>query len=98
MNTYDSSPAAAACAATALARFPVDAHAIVVKPNSLARASAIETTRSLHECVGFAASFLISTSERPSSSASLSARSSGVEPAASVPLGGAATGRQAPEP
>ena len=27
MNTYDSSPAAAACAATAFARFPVDAQA-----------------------------------------------------------------------
>src|SRR5436190_1612274 len=49
MNTKDSRPAAAACAATALARFPVDAHAIVPNPSSRARASATETTRSLNE-------------------------------------------------
>jgi hypothetical protein len=30
MNTYESSPAAAACAATAFARLPVDAQATVV--------------------------------------------------------------------
>ena len=35
MNTYDSSPAAAAWAATALARLPVEAQATVVKPSSL---------------------------------------------------------------
>ena len=66
MNTYDSSPAAAAWAATALARLPVEAHAIVWKPSSRARASATETTRSLNEWVGLAASFLIHTSRRPS--------------------------------
>ena len=96
MNTNDSSPAAEAWAATALARLPVEAHATVVKPSSRARAIAIETTRSLNECVGLAASFLIHTSSRPSRSASRSARISGVIPAASAPLGAVATGRKSP--
>ena len=94
MNTYDSSPAAAAWAATAFARLPVEAHAIVWKPSSRARASATDTTRSLNECVGLAASFLIHTSRRPSRSASRSARSSGVQPAGSVPCGGRLTGQE----
>ena len=94
MNTYDSRPAAAAWAATALARLPVDAQAIVSKPSSRARASATDTTRSLNECVGLAASFLIHTSPSPSCSASRSAFSSGVQPAGSMPRGGACTGRK----
>jgi hypothetical protein len=44
------------------------------------RAIATETTRSLNECVGFAASFLIHTSPRPRRSASRSALISGVQP------------------
>ncbi len=57
MNTYDLSPFAAACAATALARLPVDGQATTSKPSSRALASATDTTRSLNECVGLAASF-----------------------------------------
>jgi hypothetical protein len=84
MNTYDSSPAAAAWAATALARLPVEAQATTSYPSSCAFASATDTTRSLNECVGLAASFLIHTSRRPSRSASRGARSSGVQPAGSA--------------
>jgi hypothetical protein len=63
-----------------LARLPVEAQATTSKPSSRARAIATETTRSLNECVGFAASFLIHTSPRPRRSASRSALISGVQP------------------
>src|SRR5579872_2717443 len=53
MNTKHSSPARAAYAATALARLPVDAQAIVSKPCARAQLIATETTRSLNEFVGF---------------------------------------------
>ena len=96
MNTYESRPAAAAWAATALARFPVDAQATVSYPSSRARAIATDTTRSLNEWVGLAASFLIHTSSRPIRSASRSARISGVQPACSVPCGGTWTGSRSP--
>ena len=60
---------------------------MVSKPSSRARASATETTRSLNEWVGLAASFLTHTSlAGRARSASRSARSSGVQPAGSVPL------------
>src|SRR5271166_6288895 len=81
MKTYDSRPSAAPWAATEFARLPVEAQAIVSKPSSRARVTATETTRSLNECVGLAASFLTHTSCRPRRSASLSARISGVQPA-----------------
>ena len=58
-------PSAAPWAATELARLPVEAQASVVKPSSRARAEATETTRSLKECVGLAASFLTHTSRTP---------------------------------
>ena len=59
----------------------MDAHAIRVKPSSRAAVIATETTRSLNECVGFAESSLIHTGAvNPSSSASRSARISGVIP------------------
>jgi hypothetical protein len=45
-------PRRAACAATELARLPVDEQPTVVKPNFCALASATETTRSLKESVG----------------------------------------------
>src|SRR5258708_4086074 len=57
MKTKHSSPARAAYAATALARFPVDAHAIVSKPLARAQLMATDTTRSLNELVGFMLSF-----------------------------------------
>ena len=71
-----------AWAATALARLPVEAQASVVEAELAgARRRRRETTRSLNECVGLAASFLTHTSPRPSRSASRSARISGVQPA-----------------
>ena len=52
-------PAAAAWAAVALARLPVEAQATVSKPNSMALDSATDTTRSLNDRVGWlTASFL----------------------------------------
>ena len=42
-------PARAACAATAVARLPVEAHDTVLKPNSRALLIATETTRSLYD-------------------------------------------------
>ena len=77
----DSSPKAAPCAATELARLPVEAHAIVWKPSSRARAVATDTTRSLKEWVGLAASFLTHTSRKPRRCASRSALIKGVHPA-----------------
>jgi hypothetical protein len=52
MKTHASSPARAACAATALARFPVDAHPTVVSPNAAAALIAVATTRSLNDRLG----------------------------------------------
>ncbi|MND02057.1 hypothetical protein D3C83_213050 [compost metagenome] len=71
-------PAPAACAATELARLPVDAHAMASKPNSRAFAIATETTRSLNDHVGFTVSFFTHSVSRPTAFASRSARSSGV--------------------
>jgi hypothetical protein len=82
------------CAATALARLPVDAHATVWKPSSCAFASATDTTRSLNEWVGLAASFFTQTSRRPSASARRGVRTSGVQPAGRAYLGGAVNGRK----
>ena len=42
----------AACAATLLARLPVEAQPNVLNPSSTARVAATETTRSLYEKVG----------------------------------------------
>src|SRR5689334_17151616 len=57
MNTKHSSPARAAYAATALARLPVDAQAMVSNPCARAHVMATDTTRSLKELVGFMVSF-----------------------------------------
>src|SRR5436305_12376269 len=46
------SPSRAACAATALAKLPVDEHETVSKPNDFACEMAKENTRSLKLCVG----------------------------------------------
>ncbi len=62
----------------------MEAQAIVSKPSSRARASAMETTRSLNECVGFAVSFLMYSSRSPRRSARRSARTKGVQPAGSA--------------
>src|SRR5438552_3054223 len=79
-NTTARSPACAACADTAWARFPVDAHATVSNPNSQALVSATDTTRSLKECVGLRVSSLIHRSRRPSSAPRRAARRSGLHP------------------
>src|SRR5204863_2073888 len=91
-STTDWTPAAAARAATALARLPVDAHASVSSPNSNAFAAATATTRSLNECVGLVWSSFRSTSPTPSADASRGAETSGVQPGAASPPGGVATG------
>ena len=67
---------------------------MVSKPSSRARASAIETTRSLNECVGFAVSFLIHSSRSPSRAARRSAFTSGVQPAGSAERVVCASGRK----
>jgi hypothetical protein len=77
-----------------LARLPVEAQAIVSNPSSWARASAIETTRSLKECVGLAVSFLTQTSRRPRRAASRSAFTSGVQPAGSAERVVSSSGRK----
>ncbi len=80
-NTIDGMPMRAACAATELARLPVEAQAMRSKPSSRAAVIATETTRSLNEWVGLAESSLTqSGAVKPSSSASRSARISGVMP------------------
>src|SRR5437762_6462744 len=59
MNTQASKPCCAACAATALARLPVEEQPTVVKLKRRAAASAVATTRSLKESEGkHTASFL----------------------------------------
>src|SRR5437762_10491576 len=78
---YASNPAAAALAATLLARLPVEAQPTVLKPNSHALDNATETTRSLKDSVGkLTASFLIHRFSTPSSSARRRAFTSGVPP------------------
>src|SRR5213078_1600480 len=91
-KTTASSPSAAARAATAFARLPVDEHASVVRPSSCAFAAATATTRSLNECVGFAVSSFSQSSPTPTASASRGTRTSGVQPTGSRCSGGGATG------
>src|ERR1700723_791644 len=54
MKTTESIPARAACAATELARLPVEAQAATLKPSWRALVRATETTRSLNEPLGVA--------------------------------------------
>src|SRR3954447_17966132 len=58
MKTMLGTPARAACAATELARLPVEAQAKRLKPRPRAAVRATETTRSLNEWVGLAESSL----------------------------------------
>ena len=85
-------PSAAARAATALARLPVEEQASVSMPSSIALAQATATTRSLKECVGFAVSVLMKSSPMPSAAARRGAERSGVMPGARRGFAGAATG------
>src|SRR5579875_3447531 len=80
MNTTARIPARAA-AATAAARFPVDAQANVSNPNARARVTAMDTGRSLNEKVGLTVSFLMYRLRRPHSRPRLLAFTSGVQPA-----------------
>ena len=81
ITTTEFWPARAAAAATALARLPVEAHAIVVSPSRRAADWATATTRSLNEWVGLPESSLThSPPVIPSSLARLSARTSLVNP------------------
>src|ERR1700730_8606427 len=74
-------PLRAACAATELARFPVEEHATVSKPKLRACANATATTRSLKLSVGKqTASFLMKRFLAPKRAASFGARSRGVNP------------------
>src|SRR5437879_1298984 len=79
-NTTARRPACAACAETAWARLPVDAHATVSNPNSRALVKATDTTRSLKECVGLRVSSLIHRLGSPSSAPSRSALRRGLNP------------------
>ncbi len=88
------SPADAACAAVALARFPVDAHATVRMPSSMAFEIATDTTRSLNDSVGWlTASFFTHSSRTPRRLARRSARTIGVMPVCSPTVGAPSSGR-----
>src|SRR6516164_5798804 len=91
---YASSPAAAALAATLLARLPVEAQPTVLKPNSRALERATDTTRSLNDRVGkLTASFLIQSDSTPSASAKRLARTSGVPPTWGPTVGSPSIGK-----
>src|SRR5438270_3463214 len=90
---YAVSPAAAALAATLLARFPVLAQPTVVKPNSFALDKATATTRSLKESDGqLTASFFTHSRLRPSASPNRAARTRGVPPTLRPTVGAPASG------
>src|SRR5215467_11132287 len=81
MNTQASKPCWADCAATALARLPVEEQPTVEKPKRLAAASAVATTRSLKEREGKqTASFLKYKLRTPHFFARCFDRTSGVPP------------------
>src|SRR5215203_6552904 len=93
MKIHDTSPARAACAATALARLPVDAHPTVSSPNASAALMAVETTRSLNDSEGCdTASFFTHTRATPSLSASRGASISGEKPVSSDATGSPSNG------
>ena len=88
-------PVAAARAATAFARLPVDVADSVSCPNSRAFAAAIATTRSLNECVGFERSSFSQTSPTPIADASRGAGTSGVKPGPLAASSGGSAGSSA---
>src|SRR5713226_6082200 len=86
MKTQASKPCCAACAATALARLPVEEQPTVAKPKRRAAARAVATTRSLKEREGKqTASLLRKRFLMPQRLARFLAGTSGVPPTA---LGG----------
>src|ERR1700693_6406678 len=87
MKTHASKPCWAACAATALARLPVEEQPTVSNPNRLAAARAVATTRSLKDKEGkHTASFLKYRFAMPHSRPSLRDETSGVPPTALGPV------------
>src|SRR5438034_11201546 len=93
MRMNDGSPAAAAFAATELARFPVDAQPTASSLNSSALLIATAVTRSLKESVGqFTLSFFKYRLSIPSFLPSRSARTSGVPPVDSPIFGSDSSG------
>src|SRR4051812_40901725 len=85
MNTIEGTPTRAACAATELARLPVDAQAYRSKPSACAAVNGTDTTRSLNEWVGLPeSSFTHSGARRPTSRASAAAGTNGVNPGSRV--------------
>src|SRR5437879_12316492 len=83
MKTQTSKPCCAACAATALARLPVEEQPTVSKPKRRAAVSAVPTTRSLNDREGKqTASFLKKRFFKPQCAASLREATSGVPPMA----------------
>src|SRR5579859_2550275 len=83
MKTHASKPCCVACAATALARLPVEEQPTVSNPKRRAAARAVATTRSLNDSEGKqTASFFTYISRTPSRFASLRAATSGVPPTA----------------
>src|SRR5688500_5105764 len=94
MKIQAARPARAACAATALARLPVDAQPIVVRPNDAAALIADATTRSLNESVGCdTLSFLTQARVTPSSRANAADSMSGVQPVSNEWIGAPSNGR-----
>src|SRR3989454_10568422 len=84
MKIHATSPARAACAATALARLPVDAQPMVSSPNAAAALIAAATTRSLNESEGWqTVSFLTQALATPRRRASAGAATRGVNPLSS---------------
>src|SRR5260370_20926123 len=83
IKTHASKPCCAACAATALARFPVEEQPTVSRPKRRAAVRAVATTRSLKEREGKqTASFLKYRFFRPHCEARLCEATSGVPPVA----------------
>ena len=95
MKMNASSPLAAAYAAVAFARFPVEAQATVSNPNSRATVTATVTTRSLNDPVGLTVSSFSHSSSIPRASPSRRARRSGVNPAPRSTVGPSFDGRSA---
>src|SRR6185503_8820913 len=84
MKIHALSPARATCAATALARFPVDAQPMVSSPNAAAALIAVATTRSLKESDGWdTASFFTQARATPRRAARRGAATRGVPPVSS---------------
>ncbi len=96
MKIHASNPSRAACAATALAKLPVEEQLTTLNPKRRAAASATATTRSLNDSVGKqTASFLTYKFLAPSAWLRWRASTRGVNPVGSVLWKPSARGRSA---